>query len=326
MSKNKKVALITGVTGMDGSILAQFLLNKNYKVYGMIRRTTNRNFRNIQNIQNNENFHLISGDLGDQNSIARCINVSKPDEIYHLGAQSFVQESFKTPQHTAQITGLGTLRVLEAIRQSGRSKEIKMYNAASSEMFGKMVQNPANENTPFYPRSPYGVSKVFSYYMTKNYRQSYGMFAVSGILFNHQQPLKRGQEFVTRKITCGIRDIIDGKITHIELGNIQAKRDWGLAQDYVQAMYLMLQQDKPQDYVVATGQTHSIKQFLKIAFQRANLGNYEKYIKINPKFFRPAEVDTLRGDYSKIKEKIGWYPKTSFKQLVCKMIDAQLKK
>lgn len=316
-----KRALITGVTGQDGSILAQFLLHKGYKVYGMIRRTTNRDYKNIQSIRYDDNFILLQGDLGDQNSIARCINVSQCDQLYHLGAQSFVQESFKTPQHTAQITGLGTLRVLQAIRQSGRTKKIKMYNAASSQMFGKMVQNPANEKTPFYPRSPYGVSKVFSYYMTKNYRQSYGMFAVSGILFNHQS-FKRGEQFVTKKIVKGIKDIYEGTKDFIQLGNIKAKRDWGSAEYFCKAMWLMLQQDKPQDYVVATGQTHSIEQFLDIAFKYISIDDWHNYIKINPEHYRPAQVDVLRGDASKIKN-IGWQYDLTFKELVNNMLDQQ---
>lgn len=319
-----KRALITGVTGQDGSILAQFLLNKNYKVYGVIRRTTNRNFKNIETILNNPNFELIEGDLADQNSISRAITKSQCNELYHLGAQSFVQESFKTPQHTADITGLGTLRVLQAIRQSGRSKEIKMYNAASSEVFGKMVQNPANENTPFYPRSPYGVSKVFSYYMTKNYRESYGMFAVSGILFNHQS-FKRGEQFVTKKIVKGVKDIYEGTAQFIQLGNIKAKRDWGSAQYFCKAMWLMLQQEVPQDYVVATGQTHSIEQFLKIAFQYVGIKDWQNYIKINPKFFRPCEVQCLRGDASKIKS-IGWTYNITFQELIHNMLDQEFGK
>lgn len=297
----KRSALITGLTGQDGSILAQQLLERDYKVYGMIRRTTNRNFQNIQHLLTNENLILVQGDLADQNSILRCINKSQCDELYHLGAQSFVQESFKTPEYTANITGLGTLRVLQAIRQSGRSNQIRMYNAASSEMFGKMIQNPANENTPFYPRSPYGVSKVFSYNMTKNYRQSYGMFACSGILFNHESE-RRGRQFVTRKITWGIKQIIQGTQSHIQLGNLDAFRDWGSAWDYTKAMHLMLQQEEPSDYVVATGQSHSIREFLKIAFQHAGLGDYTPYIKSNPLYMRVCQVDCLRGNASKINE------------------------
>lgn len=322
MKKEQKVALITGITGQDGSILAQQLLDKNYVVYGMIRRTTNRNTKNIDTVLSNQNFHLVQGDLSDQNSIARCIDMSQCDELYHLGAQSFVDQSFKTPENTANITGLGTLRILQAIRQSGRSMDIRMYNAASSEMFGKMIENPANQNTPFYPRSPYGVSKVFSYYMTRNYRQSYGMYAVSGILFNHQSQ-RRGRQFVTRKITLGIKDILQGRIDKIELGNLDAYRDWGSAHDYCKAMHLIMQQEQPHDYVVATGQSHSIREFLQIAFDHAGLGDYVPYVKINPIYFRPAEVDCLRGDASKIHE-LGWYPQMSFEDLVKHMVDSDL--
>lgn len=322
MKKQKKSALITGCTGQDGSILAEQLLDKDYVVYGMVRRTTNRNMQNIQSIMDNENFHLLEGDLADQNSILRCINQSQCDELYHLGAQSFVQQSFKTPEYTSNITGLGTLRVLQAIRESGRDQDIRMYNAASSECFGKMVENPANENTPFYPRSPYGVAKVFSYYMTKNYRQAYGMYAVSGILFNHESQ-KRGREFVTRKITWGIKQIVEGKQSHIELGNLDAYRDWGSAHDYCRAMHRMLQQVEPNDYVVATGESHSIRDFLRIAFEHAGLGDYVPYVKINPLHFRPAQVDCLRGNAEKIRE-LGWVPNMSFEDLVKHMVDCDL--
>lgn len=317
-----KRAFITGITGQDGSILAQQLLDKNYVVYGMIRRTTNRNTQNIDTVLSNQNFHLVQGDLSDQNSISRCIDMSQCDELYHLAAQSFVGQSFKTPENTANITGLGTLRILQAIRQSGRSMDIRMYNAASSEMFGKMIENPANENTSFYPRSPYGVAKVFSYHMTRNYRQSYGMYAVSGILFNHQSQ-RRGRQFVTRKITLGIKDILQGRIDKIELGNLDAYRDWGSAHDYCKAMHLIMQQEQPHDYVVATGQSHSIREFLQIAFDHAGLGDYVPYVKINPIYFRPAEVDCLRGDASKIHE-LGWYPQMSFEDLVKHMVDSDL--
>lgn len=320
--KEQKVAFITGVTGMDGSHLSDLLISKNYKVYGMIRRVTNRNYQNIQHLMGNQNFQLIQGDLSDQNSILRCLTVSNPHEIYHLGAQSFVAQSFKTPQYTANITGLGTLRVLEAMREYGK-RDIKMYNAASSQMYGKMVQSPANQNTPFYPRSPYGVSKVFAYYMTKNYRQSYDMFCCSGIMFNHESP-RRGKEFVTRKITYGIKQILNGKQDFIELGNIDSKRDWGYAPIFVKAMYLMLQQEQPDDYVVATGESHSIKEFLEIAFNYAGLDNWQKYVRINPIYYRPCEVDTLCGTASKIKS-IGWQYNMTFKDLVETMMKEQLK-
>ncbi len=457
----KKTALITGVTGQDGSFLSDLLLSKGYKVYGMIRRVTNRSYQNIQHLLNNENFILIQGDLGDQNSILRALSISIPDYIYHLGAQSFVAQSFKTPQYTANINALGTLRVLEAMREFGK-KDIKMYNASTSEIFGKMVQSPANENTRFYPRSPYGVSKVFAYYMTKNYRQSYNMFCCNGIMFNHESQ-RRGKEFVTRKITMGIKDILLGKKDFIQLGNLDAKRDWGYAPKYCfpagtkilvhvnnklqptniqdvkigdvilswngtytcldtvketitnktnkllkikfsnnieikctqehpfavisddeivwikaknlienmeclrynnsiikvqsiyniqfqkeietfnlqtetyhnyfaqgilvhncQAMHLMLQQSQPDDYVVATGENHSIRQFLDIAFNYAGITDWSKYVVINPLYFRPAEVDTLVGDASKIKS-IGWKYDISFKELVETMMKHQLK-
>ncbi len=323
MKKEQKIALITGITGQDGSLMADLLISKNYKVYGMIRRVTNRNYQNIQHLMGNQNFQLIQGDLSDQNSILRCLTVSNPHEIYHLGAQSFVAQSFKTPQNTANITGLGTLRVLEAMREFG-NKQIRMYNAASSQMFGKMVQSPANEYTPFYPRSPYGVSKVFSYYMTKNYRQAYDMYCCSGILFNHQSQ-RRGRQFVTRKITMGIRDILQGKKDCIELGNLDARRDWGYAPKYVEAMWLMLQQPQPDDYIVATGENHSIKQFLDIAFKYVGIDNWCKYVVINPMYYRPAQVDVLVGNASKVRS-IGWQYNITFKDLVENMMKKELEK
>ncbi len=321
---DKKIALITGITGMDGSYLSQYLLNQDYKVFGLIRRTSTPNYKNIENSMNNQNFKLVQGDLTDQNSLYRALTISNPDEVYNLAAQSFVAQSFKTPQYTSNVTGLGCLRILEAIRQYDSQRKIKFYNAASSEMYGKMVQNPANQNTPFYPRSPYGVSKLYAYWITKNYRQTYNMFNCSGILFNHQS-FRRGIEFLPKKITSGIKDILDGKSKFIELGNIQAKRDWGSAQQYIKAMHLMLQQDKPDDYVVATGQTHSVKDFLKIAFQYVGILNWQDYIKINPKFYRPCQVDVLRGNASKIKS-IGWNYNITFQDLVHNMIDQQFGK
>lgn len=290
----------------------------------MIRRTTNRNFENLTKALAHPNFHIIQGDVTDQNSILRAINTSHCDQFYHLAAQSFVQQSFMTPQNTANTNALGTLRVLQAIRESGRKDQIRMYNAASSECFGKMVQNPANQNTPFYPRSPYGVSKVFAYFMTKNYRQSYGMYCCNGIAFNHESE-RRGKQFVTRKITCGIKDILDGKAEYIELGNIDAKRDWGYAPIFVKSFALMLQQQKADDYVISTGETHSIRQFLELAFKYAKIDNWQKYIRINPKYFRPAEVQVLCGDSSKIKS-IGWKYDMTFQDLVKIMMQAQLKR
>ena len=319
-----KTALISGITGQDGSYLAQYLLNKGYKVFGLIRRTSTPNYKNIHEMLTNQNLTLLQGDLTDQNSLYRALVNSNPDQIYNLAAQSFVAQSFKTPQYTSNVTGLGTLRILEAIRQYDIKRHIRFYNASSSQMFGKMIQNPANQNSPFYPRSPYGVSKLYGYWITKNYRQTYNMFNCSGILFNHES-FKRGIEFLPKKITSGIKDIIQGKSKFIELGNIQAKRDWGAAQKYIKAMHLMLQQDNPDDYVVATGQTHSVRQFLKIAFQYVGIKDWQNYIKINPKFFRPCQVDVLRGDASKIKS-IGWKYDISFEDLIHNMLDQEFGK
>ncbi len=319
-----KTALITGVTGMDGSILSDILLKKGYRVFGIIRRVSGRIYTNIEHLMTNQNFNILSGDLADQNSLYRCIKESNPDEIYHLGAQSFVAQSFRSPEYTADITGLGTLRMLEAMREYGNIN-IKFYNASSSEMYGKMVENHANENTPFHPRSPYGVSKVFSYYMTKNYRETYGIRASNGILFNHESS-RRSPEFLPRKITLGIKDIIQGRKKFIQLGNLKAKRDWGAAEKYCQVMNLMLQQDEPDDYVVATGQSHSIQEFLQIAFNYVGIDNWKDYVKINPKFFRPCEVDALKGDASKIKQKLGWSYNITFKELIYNMIDQEFGK
>lgn len=322
--QEKKVALITGMPGMDASHLADYLINLGYKVFGLIRRSSNRNYQNIAHLLQNEDFVLIQGDLADQNSIYRAIVKSNPRQVYNLGAQSFVAQSFKTPENTANITGLGCLRVLEAIRQFDRDRNIRFYQAGSSQMFGKMVQNPANEYTPFYPRSPYGVSKVFAHYMTKNYRETYDMYACNGILFNHESE-RRGHEFVTRKITAGIKDILDGKKQYIELGNLDARRDWGYAPQYVRGMHMMLQQPYPGDYIIATGESHSIKEFLEIAFNYAGLDNWQKYVRINPIYYRPCEVDTLCGTASKIKS-VGWQYNITFKQLVEIMMKKELEK
>jgi len=253
----------------------------------------------------------------------RALKESNPDEVYNLAAQSFVGESWNTPEQTSDVTGLGVLRILEAIREYGPEK-IRFYQASSSEMFGRMVENPANENTPFYPRSPYGVAKLYGHWITKNYRESYGMFACSGILFNHESE-RRGIEFVTRKITNGVAKIYLEQADSISLGNLDAKRDWGYAPDYVEAMWLMLQQDEPDDYVIATGDTKSIREFLNEAFLSIGITNWEPYIKIDPKFMRPAEVDVLRGDYTKAKNKLGWQPKTNFKNMVQTMVTNDIK-
>lgn len=317
-----KSALITGISGMDGSHLADFLLSKGYTVYGLERRTSTKNRKNIQHLLNNENFHLIDGDLTDQNSLMRALKKSKPNEVYNLAAQSFVGVSWDIPIQTSEVNGLGTLRLLEAIReyQEEQVEEIKFYQAATSEMFGKMIENPANENTPFYPRSPYGVAKLFSYWITKNYRESFEMFACSGILFNHESE-RRGIEFVTRKITDGVAKIHLGLQDKIYLGNLEAKRDWGYAPDYVRGMWMMLQQDEPADYVLATGETYTIKHFLDLAFAHIGIEDWSEYVEQDPRFYRPAEVDVLRGDYSKAKEILGWKPEVSLEEMVKIMVD-----
>ena len=316
-----KIALITGINGMDGSHLADFLLEKGYQVYGMERRSSSKIRVNTSHLEGKITF--LQGDLTDQNSLLRCLKESNPNEVYNLAAQSFVGESWNTPEHTSEVTALGVLRMLEAIREF--NPKIKFYQASSSEMFGRMVENPANENTPFYPRSPYGVSKLYGHWITKNYRESYGMFACSGILFNHESE-RRGIEFVTRKISDGVAKIKLGLTDHISLGNLEAKRDWGYAPDYVEAMWLMLQQDIPDDYVIATGETKSIRDFLDEAFKCIQIEDWSNYIKIDPKYIRPAEVDVLRGDFTKAKNKLDWKPKTSFKQLVKIMVDSDIKK
>jgi len=316
-----KTALITGINGMDGSHLADFLLKKEYTVYGLERRSSASNRTNISHIE--DKIHFLKGDLTDQNSLLRALKESNPDEVYNLAAQSFVGESWNTPEHTSEVTGLGVLRILEAIREYGY-KNIKFYQASSSEMFGRMVKNPATENTPFYPRSPYGVAKLYGHWITKNYRESYNMFACSGILFNHESE-RRGIEFVTRKITNGVAKIYLGQADSISLGNLDAKRDWGYAPDYVEAMWLMLQQSEPDDYIIATGDTKSIREFLNEAFSFIGITNWEQYIKIDPKFMRPAEVDVLRGNHTKAKDKLGWQPKTSFRDMVKTMVMNDIK-
>jgi GDPmannose 4,6-dehydratase len=315
-----KVALITGINGMDGSHLADFLLEKGYKVYGVERRSSSKNRTNSSHLEDRVTF--LQGDLTDQNSLLRCLKESNPDEIYNLAAQSFVGESWNTPEHTSEVTALGVLRILEAVREY--NPKIKFYQASSSEMFGRMVENPANENTPFYPRSPYGVAKLYGHWITKNYRESYGMFACSGILFNHESE-RRGIEFVTRKISDGVARIKLGLADSITLGNLEAKRDWGYAPDYVEAMWLMLQQDIADDYVIATGSTWTIRQLLDTAFQHVGITNWENYIKQDPRYLRPAEVDVLRGDSTKALLKLNWKPKTSFEDLVKKMVENDIK-
>jgi len=309
-----KKALITGINGMDGSHLADFLLDKGYKVYGMERRSSSKNRTNTSHLEGKITF--INGDLSDQNSLLRCVKESNPDEVYNLGSQSFVGESWNTPEQTSDVTGLGVLRVLEAIREYG--KPIKFYQASTSEMFGRM-ENFASENTPFYPRSPYGVAKLYGHWIAKNYRESYDMFNCCGILFNHESE-RRGIEFVTRKITDGIARIHLGLRDKIILGNLDTKRDWGYAPDYVELMWLMLQQDEPNDYVVATGKTHSLGEFLDSAFQHIGITDWEKYVGQDERYMRPADVFYLAGDSTKAREDLGWTPKTSFEEMISKMV------
>ena len=310
-----KTALITGINGMDGSHIADFLLEKGYKVYGVERRSSTRNRVNTAHLEDKITF--VDADLTDQNSLLRVIKESTPNEVYNLGAQSFVGQSWQTPEHTSEVTGLGVLRMLEAIREYDKS--IKFYQASSSEMFGRMVENPATENTPFYPRSPYGVAKLYGHWITKNYRESYDMFTCSGILFNHESE-RRGIEFVTRKISDGVARIHLGLADHITLGNLEAKRDWGYAPDYVEAMWLMMQQDTPDDFVIATNETRSIREFLDYAFQHVGITDWSSYIKQDARYMRPAEVDVLRGDYTKASTILNWQPTTSFSELVSRMV------
>ena len=317
-----KRALITGINGMDGSYMADFLLDKGYQVYGMERRSSSKNRVNTLHLETNKNFTFLNGDLTDQNSLLRVIKESNPDEVYNLGSQSFVGESWNTPEQTGDVSGMGVLRMLEAIREY--EKPIKFYQASTSEMFGRMVENPAKETTPFYPRSPYGVAKLYGHWITKNYRESYNMFNVSGILFNHESE-RRGIEFVTRKITDGVAKIHLGLQNHITLGNLDAKRDWGYAPDFVEAMWLMLQQDEPDDYVIATGKDYTIREFLNYAFQHVGITDWSDYVKQDDRFMRPAEVAVLCGDSTKAKDKLGWKPKTSFKDMISKMVDNDIR-
>jgi len=315
----KKRALITGITGQDGSYLAELLISKGYDVYGMVRRASVERFDRISQIQ--DKITLVQGDLTDQSSLDSAVESTRPDEVYNLAAQSFVPTSWNQPTLTGEVTGLGTTRVLEAVRKI--KPDARFYQASSSEMFGKVRDVPQTELTPFYPRSPYGVAKVYGHYITINYRESYNLFACSGILFNHESP-RRGLEFVTRKITNGVAKIKLGLSKELRLGNLDAKRDWGYAGDYVEAMWLMLQQDAPDDFVVATGETHTVKEFVEAAFGCAGL-DWEKHVVIDPKFIRPAEVELLIGDPSKAKKKLGWEPRVSFNELVKMMVEGDLK-
>ena len=314
------IALITGITGQDGAYLAKLLLQKGYQVHGMMRRSSTETMERIADIRDSITVH--QGDLLDQLSLVRLIDEVQPTEVYNLAAQSFVPTSWSQPILTGETTGLGVTRVLEAIRQV--NPDIRMYQASSSEMFGKVQETPQTETTPFYPRSPYGVAKVYGYWITINYRESYDIFACNGILFNHESPL-RGLEFVTRKITDGVARIKLGIQNELLLGNLDAKRDWGFAGDFVHAMWLMLQANKPDDYVIATGQQHSVRDFCKIAFGTVGL-NLEDYVGIDPRFYRPAEVETLLGDPAKAKTKLGWEPQVTFEQLVTMMVEEDIKR
>ncbi|MDP8247975.1 MAG: GDP-mannose 4,6-dehydratase [Candidatus Tritonobacter lacicola] len=316
-----KTALVTGITGQDGSYLAALLLDKGYKVYGIQRRSSTISTERIEPLIE-EGVELISGDLIDENSLIRAMEKIDPCEVYNLGAQSFVPTSWDQPILTGEVTALGVTRMLEAIRIV--NPKIRFYQASSSEMFGKVRETPQNENTPFYPRSPYGVAKAYGHWITVNYRESYDIFAVSGILFNHESP-QRGLEFVTRKVSYGVAKIKAGLQKELRLGNLEAKRDWGFAGDYVRAMWLMLQQDEPDDYVISTDETHTVKKMCEVAFSRVGL-NYEDYVVQAPEFFRPAEVQLLIGDSSKARKKLGWKPEVDFRGLIEMMVDADVER
>ncbi|MCP4503374.1 MAG: GDP-mannose 4,6-dehydratase [Deltaproteobacteria bacterium] len=327
----RKRALVTGITGQDGSYLAELLLDKGYDVYGVIRRASTFNTDRIEHLYQDPHaddprLRLEYGDLTDGAVLSRLIHKIRPDEIFNLGAQSHVRVSFDIPEYTTDVDAMGCVRILEAIRDSikGGVCNPRFYQASSSELFGKVVETPQTETTPFYPRSPYACAKAYSYYLVRNYREAYGMFAVNGILFNHESP-RRGETFVTRKITRGLARIRHGLDDKLYLGNLDSKRDWGFAGDYVEGMWRMLQQDDPEDFVLATGETHSVKDFLTEAFAHADL-DWEKYVEIDQRYFRPTEVDLLLGDATKAKEKLGWEPKVSFKELVAMMVDSDMER
>jgi len=320
-----KKALITGITGQDGSYLTELLLNKGYEVHGIIRRASTFNTGRIDHLYqdphiNGVRLFLHYGDIADSTNLIKLLYRIQPEEIYHLAAQSHVRVSFDIPEYTGDVTGLGTIRILEAVRETGL--KTKFYQASSSEMYGKVQEIPQRESTPFYPRSPYGAAKVYAYWVTVNYRESYGIFACNGILFNHESP-RRGETFVTRKITRGVAQIKAGLADKLHLGNLDAKRDWGYAKEYVMAMWLMLRHEEPDDYVIATGETHSVREFIQEAFSYAGL-DWRKHVEIDSKYYRPAEVDLLVGDASKAKSKLGWAPRTRFKDLVRLMVDADV--
>ena len=314
-----KTALITGITGQDGSYLAELLLEKGYEVHGMVRRSSTETFERIEQIRDQVTLH--QGDLLDQRSLVDALRASKPDEIYNLAAMSFVAASWVQPTLTAEFTGVGVTRMLEAMREV--CPDARFYQASSSEMYGKVLEVPQTETTPFYPRSPYGVAKAYGHFITVNYRESYDLFAAGGILFNHESP-RRGLEFVTRKITWHAAAIKLGLIDKLALGNLDAERDWGYAKDYVEAMWLMLQQDTADDYVIATNQTNSVRECVEVAFDEAGLGSFEPYVELDQQFVRPAEVDQLIGDYGKAERELGWTPKTSFEELIRLMVRADL--
>lgn len=324
-----KKALITGITGQDGSYLTEFLIGKGYEVHGIIRRASNFNTERLDHIYEDPHksgvqMKLHYGDLSDANNIRRVLDEVQPDEVYNLGAQSHVRVSFDMPLYTADVDGTGTLRILEAIREfeDYTRRRVKFYQASSSEMYGKVIETPQTETTPFYPRSPYACAKVFGYWITVNYRESYGMHASNGILFNHESP-RRGETFVTRKVTRAVGRIKLGMQKKLYMGNIDAKRDWGFAGDYVEAMWLMLQQDNPDDYVVATGETHSVREFMEVAFSHVGL-DYKDFYEVDPRYFRPAEVDLLLGDPAKCKKQLDWEPKVKFEELARMMVDADM--
>ena len=313
-----KRALITGITGQDGSYLTELLLSKGYEVFGVVRRSSTESYERIEHLR--DRITLVQADLLDQYSLIEALKTAQPDEVYNLAAQSFVPTSWSQAVLTGEFTALGVTKVLEAVRAV--DPKIRFYQASSSEMYGKVLEVPQREETPFYPRSPYGVAKVYGHFITVNYRESYDLFAVSGILFNHESP-RRGLEFVTRKVTDGVARIKLGLLNELRMGNLDAKRDWGFAGDYVEAMWLMLQQDAPDDYVIATGETHTVQELVEVAFERAGL-DWKKYIVQDPRFIRPAEVDLLIGDPAKAKAKLGWTPKTSFKELIHMMVDSDM--
>jgi GDPmannose 4,6-dehydratase len=314
----QRKAFITGITGQDGSYLAELLLEKGYDVHGLVRRSSSFNTWRIDAIRDRVQLHY--GDLVDQYSLVRTLEAIQPDEVYNLAAQSHVRVSFDMPEYTADVTAVGVLRLLDAVRELGMN--VRVYQAGSSEMFGKVHETPQRETTAFHPRSPYAASKVFAHYMGINYREGYGMYVANGILFNHESP-RRGENFVTRKITLGVAAIKKGQMRHLSLGNLDAKRDWGYAKDYVEAMWLMLQQPEPDDYVVATGETHSVSEFLDEAFSYAGL-DWREHVKTDAKYLRPAEVDLLLGDATKARERLGWQPRMHFKELVRLMVDADM--